>query len=46
MLYRDYYEILVRFAEGLLFDEEEARDMVQEVFLDLWNKDKNILDRQ
>ncbi|BAX79296.1 RNA polymerase sigma-70 factor [Labilibaculum antarcticum] len=43
MLYRDYYEILVRFAEGILFDEEEARDIVQEVFLDLWNKDKNIL---
>jgi RNA polymerase sigma-70 factor (ECF subfamily) len=42
-LYRDYYEILVRFAEGILFDEEEARDMVQEVFLDLWNKEKNIL---
>lgn len=42
-LYRDYYEMLVRFAEGILFDEEEAQDMVQEVFLDLWNKDKNIL---
>ncbi|RXQ93948.1 RNA polymerase sigma-70 factor [Ancylomarina salipaludis] len=37
-LYRDYYSSLVQFARGILFDEDEAQDIVQEVFLDLWNK--------
>lgn len=41
-LYRDYYSSLVQFCEGILFDSEEAMDVVQEVFLDLWNKNKEI----
>ncbi len=36
-LYNNYYSLLVRFARGLLYDSEEAKDIVQEVFLDLWS---------
>lgn len=41
-LYCDYYSSLVKFAEAILFDSEEAKDVVQEVFIDLWNKSHNI----
>ena len=36
-LYNNYYSLLVRFARGILYDSEEAKDIVQEVFLDLWS---------
>ena len=41
-LYRDYYSSLVQFCEGILFDSDEAMDVVQEVFLDLWKKNESI----
>lgn len=41
-LYCDYYSSLVTFCEGILFDSEEAMDVVQEVFLDLWKKNNQI----
>lgn len=41
-LYRDYYSSLVKFCEGILFDTDEAKDVVQEVFVDLWNKKESI----
>jgi RNA polymerase sigma-70 factor (family 1) len=36
-LYNKYYSLLVRFAQGIMYDSEEAKDIVQEVFLDLWS---------
>ncbi len=36
-LYTEYYSQLVRFAEAIVFDREEARDIVQEVFFNLWD---------
>lgn len=41
-LYREHYSALVQFSENILFDSEEAMDVVQEVFLELWNKDEKI----
>ena len=41
-LYRDFYSLLVQFCEGILFDSDESIDVVQEVFLDLWNKSGSI----
>lgn len=41
-LYREYYSSLVRFCEGILFDSEEASDVVQEVFLEIWKKKKSV----
>jgi RNA polymerase sigma-70 factor (ECF subfamily) len=41
-LYNKYYSLLVRFAQGLLYDSEEAKDIVQEVFLDLWSNPAKI----
>lgn len=41
-LYTDYYSLLVRFARGILYDSEEAKDIVQEVFLDLWSNPADI----
>jgi RNA polymerase sigma-70 factor (ECF subfamily) len=43
-LYNRYHSLLVRFAWGILYDHEEAKDIVQEVFLDLWNKTVEIPD--
>jgi len=37
-LYEEYYAQLVRFAEAIVFDKEEAEDIVQEVFFNLWDK--------
>ena len=37
-LYETYYSKLVRFAEAIVFDSEEAKDIVQEVFFNLWDK--------
>nr|WP_320119186.1 RNA polymerase sigma-70 factor [uncultured Marinifilum sp.] len=39
-LYREYYSSLVKFSEGILFDTEEAMDVVQEVFLEIWKKEE------
>ena len=40
-LYEEYFAQLVKFAEAIVFDSEEAKDIVQEVFFHLWdNADK------
>ncbi|MCT4603271.1 MAG: RNA polymerase sigma-70 factor [Marinifilum sp.] len=41
-LYHDFYSPLVQFCENILFDTDESRDIVQEVFLDLWNKSESV----
>lgn len=36
-LYEYYFAKMVLFAESYLYDEEEARDLVQDLFFHLWN---------
>ncbi|MFC3196721.1 RNA polymerase sigma-70 factor [Parapedobacter deserti] len=38
MVYDAYFERLVRHAYSLLHDESRSYDIVQDVFLDLWNR--------
>lgn len=40
--YTRYFPPAMRFAMSLLHDEEEARDIVQEAFLKLWESDTSI----
>jgi len=42
ILYENFFSPLVHFAQGILYDEEEAKDIVQDVFLDLWNNSHKI----
>jgi RNA polymerase sigma-70 factor (ECF subfamily) len=35
-LYNDYYPRLVAFADGYLFDHEESKGLVQQVFIQFW----------
>ena len=37
-LFHDHYELMYRFAFALLHDNEEARDVVSDVFSRLWDK--------
>jgi len=37
-LFKKYYSSLVRFAEGILFDSSIAEDVVQNLFLHIWDK--------
>ena len=37
-LFEDYYQALCQFALAMTNDRAEAEDMVQEVFINLWNK--------
>ena len=37
-LFHDHYEQMYRFAFALLHDNEEARDVVSDVFSRLWDK--------
>lgn len=41
-LYRHHYGDLVRFADAMLFDYEEAKDVVQEVFCYMWDNREKI----
>lgn len=41
-LYERYYSNMVLFAEGLIYDENEAKDIVQDVFADLWYQPKKV----
>lgn len=41
-LYERYYSNMVLFAEGIIYDENEAKDIVQDVFADLWNQPKKV----
>ncbi|MBC9796258.1 RNA polymerase sigma-70 factor [Sinomicrobium weinanense] len=37
-LFRELYEDLVNYARGYLFDRDTSEDLVQEVFLHIWEK--------
>jgi len=37
-LFRDYFPPLMAFARKILGDEEDAREVVQQVFINLWEK--------
>ncbi|AWW29708.1 hypothetical protein DN752_05980 [Echinicola strongylocentroti] len=37
-LFREYYSGLLRFAEGIVFDEKVSEDIVQNIFLFLWER--------
>lgn len=39
MLFRQYYSQMIRLARRLLYDDEESRDVVSEVFITLINTD-------
>jgi RNA polymerase sigma-70 factor (family 1) len=41
-LYLEYYAQLVKFSEAIVFDKEEAKDIVQEVFFYLWDNADNV----
>ena len=38
MVFRDYYKPLVRYGNTYLKDSDEAEDIVQQVFVSLWEK--------
>lgn len=42
LLFKTYYAQLCRFAKNLLRDGEQAEDMVQDVFMKVWNKRNEI----
>jgi RNA polymerase sigma-70 factor (ECF subfamily) len=35
-LFDDYYQSLVQFAQSYLYDQQESEDLVQELFLHIW----------
>jgi RNA polymerase sigma-70 factor (ECF subfamily) len=41
-LYEKYYSGMVIFAENMVYDRDEARDIVQDVFTDLWDKPEEV----
>ena len=41
-LYERYYSTMVIFVKGIIYDEEEARELIQDVFADLWNQSKEV----
>lgn len=42
LIFRLYHPRLVTFLTGLLHDEEEGRDMAQDIFMSLWENKKNL----
>ncbi len=42
MLFQEYYLPLVKFAEGILFDADDSKDIVQNLFVHLWENAKDI----
>ncbi|SNZ00445.1 RNA polymerase sigma-70 factor [Flagellimonas pacifica] len=42
-LFDDFYEELVLYANGYLFDKSPSEDIVQEVFIYLWEKSDSII---
>lgn len=42
ILFKTYYAPLVRFAKNILKNKEQAEDIVQEVFLKIWDKRNEI----
>ncbi len=41
-LYERYYSNMVLFADSIIYDENEAKDIVQDVFADLWKETKKV----
>jgi len=41
-LFREYFPPLMAFARKILVDEDDAREVVQKVFINLWEKRKEI----
>ncbi|HYQ57900.1 MAG TPA: sigma-70 family RNA polymerase sigma factor, partial [Draconibacterium sp.] len=37
-LFNEYYESLVRYAEKFIFDQAAAEDLVQDLFIQVWEK--------
>lgn len=35
-LFAEYYDALVRFAQSFLFDQQECEDLVQDLFIHIW----------
>lgn len=42
-LYEDFFEKLVNYATKIVKDKEVSRDIVQEIFVSVWNKKEDIL---
>ncbi|GAF02723.1 RNA polymerase sigma-70 factor [Saccharicrinis fermentans] len=42
-IFSEYYERLVRFAEGYVFDHQVSEDVVQDFFVWLWENRKSLL---
>jgi RNA polymerase sigma-70 factor (family 1) len=42
LLFKKYYASLVRFAKEIVKSKDQAEDMVQEVFVKIWDKRKSI----
>jgi RNA polymerase sigma-70 factor (family 1) len=42
LLFKKYYAQLVRFAKEILHSKDQAEDMVQEVFVKIWDKRESI----
>lgn len=42
MVFRDYYKPLVRYGSTFLKDSDEAEDVVQQVFVSLWEKKEQL----
>ena len=41
-IYKAYYNMLCNAAENIIGDADAAHDLVQEVFIKLWNKKEDI----
>lgn len=42
LIYRQYSKKLYQFAKGLVKDQDQAKDLVQEVFINLWEKRESV----
>lgn len=41
--FQEYYQMLCRIAYGYIPDKDECEDIVQETFISIWNKEKDLL---
>lgn len=44
LLFIKYYPVLVQFIDGFIKDNEQARDMSQDIFLRVWNQRATLLE--
>ena len=42
LIYRQYSKKIYLFAKGMVKDEDQAKDLVQEVFVNLWDKRESV----